>query len=86
MGLFLAFLVSDFRPFSEPAQPKEPGPPSRHYQGHGQENAMSPVRKKDEYAGSGLDKPEPKSLVSRIADKLKTSPRPKAAASKPSAS
>ncbi len=44
---------------------------------------MSPFKKKDEHAGSGLDKPEPKSLVSRIADKLKTEPKPKAAARKP---
>jgi hypothetical protein len=42
---------------------------------------MSPFRKKDEHAGSGLDKPQPKSLIARIADKLKT--RPKAAAGKP---
>ena len=39
---------------------------------------MSPFRKKDEHPGSGLDKPEPKSLVSRIADKLKAELRPKA--------
>lgn len=44
---------------------------------------MSPFKKKDEHAGSGIDKPEPKSLVSGIADKLKTESRPKAAASKP---
>jgi hypothetical protein len=39
---------------------------------------MSPFKKNDEHAGSGVDKPEPKSLVSRIADKFKTNPRPKA--------
>ena len=44
---------------------------------------MSPFKKNDEHAGSGLDKPKPESLVSRIADKLKTEPRPKAAATKP---
>ena len=44
---------------------------------------MSPFKKNDEHAGSGLDKPEPKNLVSRIADKLKPEPRPKGAATKP---
>jgi hypothetical protein len=47
----------------------------------GQEDSMSPFRKKDEHAGSGLDKPRPKSLIARIAGKLKA--RPKATASKP---
>jgi hypothetical protein len=41
------------------------------------------MRKKDDHAGSGLDKAPPKSLVTRIAEKLKASPRPKAAATKP---
>ncbi len=39
---------------------------------------MSPFRTKDEHAGSGLDKPEPRSLVARIVDRLKTNPPPKA--------
>ena len=45
---------------------------------------MSPFRKKDEHAGSGLDKPEPKSLIARIAGKLKTRRAPKPTPGKPS--
>ena len=36
-----------------------------------------PFRKKDEHAGSGIDKPEPKSLIARIAGRLKArTPKP----------
>ena len=42
---------------------------------------MSPFHKKDEHAGSGLDKPEPKNLLTRIVDRLKANP---AKAAKPS--
>jgi hypothetical protein len=42
-----------------------------------------PQRKKNAHAGSRLDKAPPKSLVARITEKLKTRPRPKAAATKP---
>ena len=43
-----------------------------------------PFRKKDEHAGSGIDKPEPRSLIARIADRLKARPTPKPAPGKPS--
>jgi len=45
---------------------------------------MAPFRKKDEHAGSGLDRPEPKSLIARIAGKLKTNRPPKAPVGKSS--
>lgn len=45
---------------------------------------MSPFSKKDEHAGSGLDKPEHKSLLARIAGKLKANRPPKAPAGKSS--
>jgi hypothetical protein len=67
--------VSDFRPFSDPVQPKEPARPLAIL--IGQKDSVSPFKRNDEHAGSGLDKPEPKSLVSCIADKLKSNPRPK---------
>lgn len=44
-----------------------------------------PFKKKDDHAGSGLDKPQPKSLLSRIAGKLKAGSRTKGI-SKPSGS
>ena len=42
-----------------------------------------PFKKKDEHAGSGLDKPEPKSLIARIADRLKVTPQSRKAAGTP---
>jgi hypothetical protein len=38
---------------------------------------MAPFRKKDEHAGSGLDKPERRSLIARIAGRLKSRGAPK---------
>jgi hypothetical protein len=35
---------------------------------------MSLFKARDEHAGSGLDRPEPKSLIARIAEKLKATP------------
>ena len=32
---------------------------------------MSLFKKKDEHAGSGLDKPDPKGLVEKVVDKMK---------------
>lgn len=47
---------------------------------------MSLFTKKEEHAGSGLDKPEPKSLLDRIADKLKANPPSPSAINKATAS
>ncbi len=32
---------------------------------------MSLFKKKDEHAGSGIDKPEPKSVIGKVMDKVK---------------
>lgn len=37
---------------------------------------MSLFKKKDEHAGSGLDKPDPKGLVEKVVDKMKGGRRP----------
>lgn len=42
-----------------------------------------PFRKNDDHAGSGLDKPEPKGLLARIADWVKGAPPSKTNPGKP---
>lgn len=39
---------------------------------------MTIFKKKDDHAGSGIDKPEPKSIVEKLADTLRsvTTPKP----------
>jgi hypothetical protein len=37
---------------------------------------MSLFKKKDEHAGSGVDKPDPKGLVERVVDKVKGPAQP----------
>jgi hypothetical protein len=39
---------------------------------------MSLFKKKDEHAGSGVDKPEPKGIVSKVVDKVKAASQPAA--------
>lgn len=37
---------------------------------------MSLFRKKDDHAGSGIDKPDPKGMVEKVVDKVKAVTRP----------
>ena len=37
---------------------------------------MSLFRKKDDHAGSGIDKPDPKGIVEKVVDKVKAVTRP----------
>jgi hypothetical protein len=39
---------------------------------------MSLFRKKDEHVGSGVDKPAPKGIVSKVVDKVKAAGQPAA--------
>jgi hypothetical protein len=62
-------LISDHRPKECNPDRNPEGPLSITYKQ--QEQAMSLFKKKDEHAGSGVDKPDPKGLVEKVVDKVK---------------